>query len=118
MTRWRCALELDSQRKVVAGSTRQLADAVARGADLRIYTEFRHNEHIDVDSKNQELIREVAEFGVTYRIEPAPVSAGLVRGNHELAAADRVASGVWRASVDVVLSLQPGWHASDRSSVS
>ena len=27
-----------------------------RGADLRIYTEFRHNEHIDITSNNPEII--------------------------------------------------------------
>ncbi len=69
MTTWRCALELDAKRNVVAGSPADLADAIGRAADLRIYTEFRHNEHIDVDSLNGELIREVAEFGVTYRVD-------------------------------------------------
>ncbi len=69
MTTWRCALELDTKRNVVAGSLADLASAINRAADLRIYTEFRHNEHIDVDSSNNELIREVAEFGVTYRVD-------------------------------------------------
>lgn len=69
MTTWRCALELDAKRDVVAGSTAELADAISRAADLRIYTEFLHNEHIDVDSPNNERIREVAEFGVTYSVD-------------------------------------------------
>jgi len=69
MTTWRCALELDSQRSVTAGSATELTKAIGRAADLRIYTEFLHNEHIDVGSANAELIREVAEFGVTYRID-------------------------------------------------
>ena len=69
MTTWRCALELDANRNVVAGSTMELADAIGRSADLRIYTEFLHNEHIDVDSPNGERIREVAEFTVTYRVD-------------------------------------------------
>lgn len=69
MTAWRCALELDSQRNVISGSTSDLGDAIGRGADLRIYTEFLHNEHIDVHSSSDERIREVAEFGVTYRID-------------------------------------------------
>ncbi len=68
MTTWRCALELDANRIIVNGSTAELADAIGRAADLRIYTEFRHNEHIDVDSSSNERIREVAEFGVTYRV--------------------------------------------------
>jgi hypothetical protein len=65
MTNWRCALELDSRRNPVAGSAEDLARAIGRGADLRVYTEFRHNEHIDVNSSSAEQIKEVAEFGVT-----------------------------------------------------
>jgi len=68
MNNWRCVLELDTDRNVVSGSQAVLVDAIGRGADLRIGTEFRHNEHIDVASPSPELIREVAEFGVTYRI--------------------------------------------------
>ena len=59
MTDWICALQLDSARAVTAGSGVALCDAVRRGADLRIYTEFRH---IDIDSPNDEAVREVAEF--------------------------------------------------------
>lgn len=66
---WRCALELNSHREVVTGDPADLGAAISRGADLRIYTEFLHNEHIDVDSPSAERIREVAEFGVTYRID-------------------------------------------------
>ena len=69
MKAWRCALELDEKRKVVSGSPEGLAAAIGRAADLRIYTEFLHNEHIDVDSPSNERIREVAEFGVTYRVD-------------------------------------------------
>jgi hypothetical protein len=65
MTDWTCALQLDSARSVTAGSEAALCDAVRRGADLRIYTEFRHNEHIDLDSPNDEVVREVAEFRET-----------------------------------------------------
>ncbi|TXT19113.1 MAG: hypothetical protein FD138_4382, partial [Planctomycetota bacterium] len=78
MTSWRCALELDADRNVVDGSVAELSDAIGRGADLRIYTEFRHNEHIDVDSPSSELIREVAEFGVTYRVGAASRSESWV----------------------------------------
>ncbi|MBC7965824.1 MAG: hypothetical protein H7Z17_07850, partial [Fuerstia sp.] len=69
MTAWRSALELSSRRNVISGSTADLADAIGRAADLRICTEFLHNEHIDVSSSNSERIQEVAEFGVTYRID-------------------------------------------------
>ena len=54
------------ERQTVAGSEKALADAIRRGCDLRVYTEFIHNEHIDVTSDSTERIREVAEFGVTY----------------------------------------------------
>ncbi|MFO0817008.1 MAG: hypothetical protein U1A77_03635 [Pirellulales bacterium] len=112
MTRWRCALELDSQRRAVAGSTRHLAEAIARGADLRIYTEFRHNEHIDVDSKNQELIREVAEFGVTYRIEPEPSAPAWCAGIMSLRQPIELPVGFGaRASMSFFLYNQDGTQA-------
>ena len=69
MSDWTCALELNSGRAVACGSREALRDAVRRGADLRIYTEFRHNEHIDPTSDDDELVREVAEFPTTYLID-------------------------------------------------
>ena len=66
---WKIALELNAKREPVSGSTDDLGDAIRRGADLRIYTEFRHNEHIDTTSDNPELIQEVADFRVTYLME-------------------------------------------------
>jgi len=71
MTAWTCALALDSRRRIVAGSEAALADAIRRGADLRIATAFHHNEHIDVASDSPELVQEVAEFGVTYLLRDA-----------------------------------------------
>lgn len=71
MTAWKCVLELDADRRPRDGSTTALRDAVRRGADLRVYTEFRHGEHIDPSSPSRELIREVAEFGVTYLVSDA-----------------------------------------------
>jgi hypothetical protein len=69
MPSWSLALTLDSSRNVVAGSDRDLADSIRQGADLRIGTEFIHNEHIDVHSERAERVREVAEFGVTYLVD-------------------------------------------------
>ncbi|MFH1920424.1 MAG: hypothetical protein ABIP48_11130 [Planctomycetota bacterium] len=69
MTTWDCALELGADRRVVSGSEKALAGAIGRGADLRIYTEFLHNEHIDVTSDSRERIREVADFPVTYLVD-------------------------------------------------
>jgi hypothetical protein len=54
---------------VIGGSTDALVNAIRSGADLRIYTEFLHNEHIDVSSPSAERIREVAEFAVTYLVQ-------------------------------------------------
>ena len=62
-------LSLNADRSIRTGSAAALADAIRRGADLRIATEFRHNEHIDTSSPSSELVREVAEFRVTYLLE-------------------------------------------------
>jgi hypothetical protein len=62
-------LTLNTDRTVRDGSFAALADAIRRAADLRIATEFRHNEHIDTTSDNPELVREVAEFRVTYLLD-------------------------------------------------
>lgn len=69
MATWTVALELNARREITAGSEAGLRDAIRRGADLRIYTEFRHNEHLDVTSRNPEIVREVADFRVTYLVE-------------------------------------------------
>ena len=66
---WDCALERGADRRVVSGSEKTLAEAIGRGADLRIYTEFLHNEHIDVTSDSAERIREVSDFPVTYLVD-------------------------------------------------
>lgn len=66
---YHCPLELSGDRSLRAGSQAALAEAIRRGADLRIATEFRHNEHIDTSSASRELVREVAEFRVTYLID-------------------------------------------------
>ena len=62
---WSCAYALDKMRSPIEGDVDELAAAIRRGADLRIYTEFRHNEHIDVKSPNPEMIKEVADFRIT-----------------------------------------------------
>ena len=69
MSNWTCALSLDADRTVAEGSSQQLSDALRRGADLRIGTRFRHNEHIDTTSNLDERVEEVAEFAVTYLID-------------------------------------------------
>jgi len=69
MKKWNSVLEYDSRRNITAGSPEKLRDAVRRGADLRIYTGFQHNEHIDVRSSNDDLIEEVSDFPCTYLID-------------------------------------------------
>lgn len=66
---WTTALALNAKREPISGSADGLAAAIRRGADLRIYTEFRHNEHIDTKSDNPELIQEAADFRVTYLLD-------------------------------------------------
>jgi hypothetical protein len=66
---WRCALELRSDRSVAAGSKAELVAALGRAADLRVYTEFLFEEHIQPggngDSTQDGLIREVIDFRET-----------------------------------------------------
>lgn len=66
---WKSVLTLDNKRQRLSGSEDDLAAAIRRGADLRIYTEFRYNEHIDTNSDNREIVQEVAEFPATYLLE-------------------------------------------------
>ncbi len=63
------SLELDFNRNIIGGSEEKLLTAIKNAADLRIYTEFRHNEHIDTSSPNNQLIRETSDFPCTYLIE-------------------------------------------------
>ena len=63
-----CVLELDPQRNVVYGSRQALAEALDRGADLMIATGFMHNEHLEPGDPNQELVEEVSDFRVVFRV--------------------------------------------------
>lgn len=75
MKKNRNVLELDMQRNIVGGSSEALRAAIKNAADLRIYTEFKHNEHIDTSSDNSETIREVSDFPATYLIDDKWVAA-------------------------------------------
>lgn len=68
MGTWKLALELDSERNIVKGSNEELSNAIRAGADLRISTLFRHEEHIVVGDSIHEDVTEVAEFGVTHLV--------------------------------------------------
>ncbi|MEI8342617.1 MAG: hypothetical protein WCH43_13925 [Verrucomicrobiota bacterium] len=74
---WTNKLELNADRQVVSGSPDNLRHAIRSGADLRIYTAFRNNEHLDTASENSELVDEVSEFRTTYLIDDRWV-AGLM----------------------------------------
>jgi hypothetical protein len=79
---WRCALSLSSDRKVTSGSFADLASAIARGADLRLYTEFLHEEHIAPgsttpginDARNRGMIRESIDFRETVLVDGSHVA--------------------------------------------
>ncbi len=65
MSQWQAVRELDHNRTMAGGSEATLCDAIRNGADLRVHTEFRHNQHIDVNSDCPEIIQQRAEFRVT-----------------------------------------------------
>ena len=69
MSNWICALQLDTKCKIVAGSEDALCEAIRHGADLRVRLASIHNEHIDRDSDNSDLIRESLGCPVTYLID-------------------------------------------------
>ena len=66
---WKEVLTLGSDREIISGSNLSLVSAIRGGADLRVYTEFRHNEHIEPGSSNSELIKEVMDFRITYLLD-------------------------------------------------
>jgi len=66
---WECVKELSAARTVVAGTDQALVQAIGRGADLKVGTRFRHNEHIDTASASRELIAETMSFRVTYLLD-------------------------------------------------
>jgi hypothetical protein len=107
---WNSVLELDSQRNIVSGSEAGLADAIRNAADLRIYTEFLYNEHIDPLSDCTELIQEVSEFAVTYLVKDS-WSAGLMSLRQPM----NLAAGFGpRASMSFFLYNQNGQQAIGR----
>lgn len=63
-----CVLELDPRRNIISGSRQKLAEALDRGADLMIATGFYHDEHLEPGDPNKELVEEVSDFRVVYRV--------------------------------------------------
>jgi hypothetical protein len=107
MTKWHPVLQLSSRREVTGGNPGALCDAIRRGADLRIYTEFIHNEHIDPASPNDEVIREVSEFRATYLLEDR-WSAGIMTLRQPISLPDGFGP---RASMSFFLYNQDGQQA-------
>lgn len=104
---WKSVYQLDASRRVTSGSEKALAAAIRRGADLRIGTEFKNNEHIDTDSDSAELIQEVAEFAGTYLIEDRWV-AGIMTLRQPISLPDGFGS---RPSMSFFLYNQDGRQA-------
>ncbi|NLX97161.1 MAG: hypothetical protein GXY83_13385 [Rhodopirellula sp.] len=65
----KCVMTLDERRQLVAGNPNDLRAAVARGADLRSYSEFIHNEHIDPKSTSAEPVQESMDMRCTYLLD-------------------------------------------------
>jgi hypothetical protein len=66
---WKMTIQLDESRQLITGDPAELRAAIARGADLRIYSEFRHNEHIDTASSDDQWIEETMDMRTTYLID-------------------------------------------------
>ena len=110
---WSCVLSLNAQREPDSGSADGLVQALRSGADLRVSTGFKHNERIDPSSANDELIREVMDFRVTYLLDDR-WSAGIQNMRMPVTLTD----GFGPRQVHVVLSLQSGRSSGHRASVS
>ncbi len=70
---WVKALELDASRSVAEGSRQAVCDAVAHGADLRVYTEWPYEEHVMTGPAGQHseyagVFNEVIDFRETYAL--------------------------------------------------
>jgi hypothetical protein len=66
---WRLVLAIDRDRQPTGGSPEELRRAIRAGADLRIYSEFYHDEHIDPGSSNHELVQESMDMRATCLID-------------------------------------------------
>jgi hypothetical protein len=67
--KWTNVLELNAERTITGGAPSRLHHTIGAGADLRIYTAFPHNEHLEPGSDNPEIVDEVSEFRTTYLID-------------------------------------------------
>ena len=75
MHRWVCAYELDRRRERVTGETTDLAAAVRRGADVRIYTSFDWLDHMGPEHPDQGEVEETIDLRVVYLLQDGWVAA-------------------------------------------
>jgi len=66
---YQSVMELSSSLEITAGSVDKLNAAIMRGADLKIETVFRHNEHVDIESCKKDTVRENSEFPATMIVD-------------------------------------------------
>jgi len=69
MAEWTCALELNEKCECVSGSPDALADAIRRGADLRICTAFDYEQHMGPTDEPQGFLEESIDLRVTYLLD-------------------------------------------------
>jgi hypothetical protein len=72
---WKCVYELNRSREVVAGSATDLASAVSRGADLRIYTTFDWVDHMGTEHPDQGVVEETIDLRVAYLLGDDRIAA-------------------------------------------
>jgi len=101
MSQWQAVLELDHNRTMAGRSEATLCDAIRNGADLRVNTEFRHNQHIDVTSDCPEIIQQSAEFRVTCLLDDRWVGR-----LYDFASADLLAGWILPSRLHVVFPVQ------------
>lgn len=82
---WQNPLTLRADRSVEQGDAAALSQAIGRAADLRIRTDFRYNDHIDVESSCSELMNEISDFRVTYLVDES-WAAGIMNLRYPAAA--------------------------------
>lgn len=104
---WRAVLALDRRRTVTEGSAEELRRAIGGGADLRIYSEFFHDEHIDIGSDNHELVQESMDMRATYLIDER-WAAGVLTLRQPVQLPDRIGP---RASLSLFLYNEDGQQA-------
>ncbi len=104
---WRLVQTLDRDRRVIGGSSDELRKAIRNGADLRNYSEFYHDEHIDPGSDNHELVQESMDMRATYLVDDQ-WAAGILTLRQPVALPDRFGP---RPSLSLFLYNEDGQQA-------